>query len=85
MNCTHQIKKNDMGNTRSTTEGEVHIVFCWGNRRERNDLEDLGMDGRIILNSKSRKSVWDMDRIDLAEDRGRRNALVKAAMDLPVP
>ena len=85
MNCTHQIKKNDMGNPLSTTEAEVHIGFCWGNRRERNDLEDLGMDGGIILNSKSRKSVWDMDRIDLAEDRGRRNALVKAAMYLPVP
>jgi hypothetical protein len=66
-------------------EGEVHIGFCWGNRRERNDLEDLGMDGRIILNSKSRKSVWDMDWIDLAEDRDRWIALVKAVMDLQVP
>jgi len=74
-----------MGNTRSTTEGEVHIGFCWGNRRERNDLEDLGIDRRIILNSKSRKSVWGMECIDLAEDRDRRNALVKAAMYLPVP
>jgi hypothetical protein len=43
------------------------------------------MDGRVILNSKSIKSVWDMDWIDLAEDRDRRNALVKAAMDLAVP
>jgi len=85
MNCTHQIKKNDMGNTCSMNEGEVHIGFCWGNRRERNDLEDLGMDGRIILNSKSRKSVWDMDWIDLAEDRDRWIALVKAVMDLQVP
>jgi hypothetical protein len=84
MNCTHQIKKNDMGNTCSSNEGEVHIGFCWENRRETNDLEDLGMDGRVILNSKSRKSVWNMDWIDLAEDRDKWNALVKAAMDMPV-
>jgi hypothetical protein len=49
MNFTDQIKKNDMGDTCSTNEGEVHIEFCWGNPRERIDLEDLGMDGRIIL------------------------------------
>jgi len=84
MNCTDQIKKNGMGNTCSTSEGEVHIGFCFGNRRERNDLEDLVMDGRI-LNSNSRKSVWNMDWIDLAQDRDRWNAVVKAAMDLSVP
>ena len=50
MNCTHRIKKNYMGDTCSTNEGEVHVGFCWGNPRERNNLEDLGMDGRIILN-----------------------------------
>ena len=46
MNFTHQIKKNDMGHTCNTNEGEVHIGFCRGIRRERNDLEDLVMDGR---------------------------------------
>jgi len=56
-----------------------------GNLRERNGLEDLGMDGRIILNLNSRKSVWDVDCIDLAMDRDRWNALVKVAMDLLVP
>jgi len=59
-------------------EEEVHIGFCWGNLRERNDLEDLDMDERIILNLISRKSVWDMDCIDLAQDRDRWSALVKA-------
>jgi len=83
MNCTDQKKKNDMGDMCSMNEGEVHIWFCWGNRRERNDLEDLGMDGRIILNLNSRKLVWDKDCIDLAQDRDRWNALVKTAMDLP--
>jgi len=41
------------------------------------------MDGRIIFTSNSRKLVWDMDWIDLAQDRDRWNAVVKAAMDFP--
>jgi hypothetical protein len=85
MNFTHQIKNNDTCDACSTNEGEEHVGFCWGSPRERNSLEDLGTDGSIILNSKSRKSFWDMDCIDLAQDRDRWNALVKAAMDLPVP
>jgi len=52
MKFTHQIKKNSMGDACSTDEGEVHIGFYWGNPRERNDLEDLGMDERLILNLK---------------------------------
>jgi hypothetical protein len=28
---------------------EVHTVFRWGNLRERNNLGDLSVDGRIIL------------------------------------
>ena len=63
----------------------MQIEFCWGNPSKRNDLEDLGMDGRIILNPNPRKSVWDMDCIDLVQDRDRWNAVVKAAMDLPIP
>jgi hypothetical protein len=30
--------------------GEVHIGFWWGNMRERDHLEDSGIDGRVILN-----------------------------------
>ena len=41
MNCSHQIKKNYMGDICSTNEGDVHIGFCWGNLRGRNYLEDL--------------------------------------------
>jgi hypothetical protein len=28
---------------------EMRTMFWWGNPRERNDLEDLGIDGKIIL------------------------------------
>jgi hypothetical protein len=30
--------------------GEVHTGFWWGNLREREHLEDLCVDGRIIIN-----------------------------------
>jgi hypothetical protein len=29
--------------------GEVHTAFWWGNLRERDHLEDLGIDEKIIL------------------------------------
>ena len=48
-------------------------------------MEDLGMDENVILNSNSGKCVWDIDWIDLAQDRDSWNAVVKAAMNLSVP
>jgi len=41
-------------------------------------LEDLGMDGRKIINWIFKKWEGDVDWIDLAEDRGRRWALMNA-------
>jgi len=29
--------------------GRMHVGFCWGNLREREDLVDIGVNGRIIL------------------------------------
>jgi hypothetical protein len=29
--------------------GEVHTGFCWGDRKKRDHLEDLGADGNMIL------------------------------------
>jgi hypothetical protein len=43
------INKNKMGGACSTYGGEVHIWFRWGNLRERDHLEELGVDVRIIL------------------------------------
>jgi hypothetical protein len=33
--------------------GEVYTGFWWGNLKERDHLEDPGLDGRIILNGSS--------------------------------
>ena len=37
--------------------GEVHTEFQWGNPRERDNLEDLRINGKIILEWISKTSV----------------------------
>ena len=56
-----------------------------GKREENSYLEDLGVDGRIILRWIFRN--WDegMDWIDMAQDRDRWQALVNTVMNLQVP
>jgi hypothetical protein len=60
----------------------VHTAFRWGNLWEIYDLEDLGLDGRIILK-------WDMeggivDWIDVAQIRDRWRAVVNVVMNFRV-
>jgi len=49
---------------------------------EGNQLEDPGLDGRIILRWIFRK--WDMEWIELAQDKDKWRALVDAVMNLRV-
>jgi hypothetical protein len=48
-------------------------------------LEDLDIDGRIILRLIFRKWVGNTDWTDLTQDRDRCQALVNAVMNLQVP
>jgi len=66
--------------------GERYIKgFWWGDLRERGLLEDLVVDGRIILRLIFRKWDGDMVWIDLAQDVDRWRILVNAVMNLRVP
>ena len=58
--------------------------FLRGNLRETIQLEDLGVNGRIILQFILRKWLDGMDWTDLAQDRDRVRALVPAVMNLRV-
>jgi hypothetical protein len=73
---------NEMGGACNTYEGrgEVHTGFWWGNLRERDHLEDPGVNGRTILKRIFRKLDGGMGWIDLAQDRDRFRALVNTVM-----
>jgi hypothetical protein len=49
----------------------VHILFWWGNLREVDQLEDSGIDGRIILKWILRKCDGGLDWINVAQNRDR--------------
>ena len=63
--------------------GDTYAGFCCGNLRDRDHLEDPGLDGRIILRWIFRK--WDMDWFELAQDRDRWRAVVNVVMNRWVP
>jgi hypothetical protein len=64
---------------------EVHTGFWWGYLGERDQLEDLGVGGRIIL-KRIPKTGWGvMDWIDLVQDRDWWWALVNAVMNFWFP
>jgi hypothetical protein len=54
-------------------------------KHERNHLQDLGVDGKMILKLIFKKWDGGMDWIYLAKDRGKCWALVNAVMNLRVP
>ena len=59
----------------------MHRGFWWGKLREGEDLKDPGIEERIILKWIFKKWHGGMYWIDLAQDRDRWQALVKAVMN----
>ena len=61
---------------------KVHIGFWWGNVRERDHLEDPGLDG-IILRWIFRKfDGGGMGYVDLVQDRDKWRTLLNVVMNL---
>jgi hypothetical protein len=65
-------------------ESVMHTEFWWGNLKERHDLEDLGVDGRVILKW-LKGEEWDDDWIHLAEDIDKLWVFVHTVTNLLVP
>ena len=66
--------------------GELCTGFWWGNLKERDDLGDLGVDGRNNIKMDIQEvGCGGVDWIELAQDRDMWRALVNAAMNLRVP
>jgi hypothetical protein len=81
------IERNEMGGACCTYGGEErrYTGFWWGNLRKRDNLEDPGIEGRIILKWILKKVGMGMGWIYVAQDRDRWRALVNAVMSLRVP
>jgi len=65
--------------------GEVHTEFWRGNQWERDNLEDLGLDVRVILKWIFKKLDGGMDWIDLAKERDSWWTLVNAVINFQIP
>jgi hypothetical protein len=59
----------------------MHTGFWWGDLRGGDHLEDLDVDGRIILKWIFKKWDGGMDWIDVAQGRDRWWAVVSAVMN----
>jgi hypothetical protein len=62
----------------------VHTGLWWENLTERNHLEELGLDGRVLLKWIFKNWYGNMDWIDLAQDRDRWRSVVQVAINLGV-
>ena len=75
------------GHVARMERGEAYTWLCCGNLKERNHLQDPGLDGKVIFRWRPRK--WDVGLwtrlvwLRIGTSGGR--ALVSAVMNLQVP
>ena len=62
----------------------MHTQFWWGNAREGDTLNDIGVNGSKILKEIIKKWDGGVDWINLAQDRDKWRVRVNAAMNLLV-
>jgi hypothetical protein len=74
-----------VGHVSCVVERRGEYTILVGKYEERDNLEDAGIDGRIILKWICRKWYGGMDLIDLAQNRDRWKELVNTAMNLRIP
>jgi hypothetical protein len=73
-----------MGGACGTYGGEKKCIGLWcGYVRERRHLEDLGIEGRVIVKSVLKESVGKWSYV--TQDRDRWRACANAVMNLWVP
>ena len=78
--------KNGMGGARSKQWGQESWIQVFGGEIwGKDDLEDLDVDGRIVLKCAFKKWDGGMDWIQPAQDRDRWLAVVNAVIDLCFP
>ena len=64
-------------------EGKGVQAFCWGHLIERDHLEDLAIEVRLILRSDIKETeLKSVDWINVAQDRDSRQAVVNMVMNL---
>jgi hypothetical protein len=74
-----------MGRACSAYGGEGYTGFWWENIRERDHLEDPGVDVKDNEMDIQKVCWGGMDWTDLAQDRDRWRAVVNAVLNLRVP
>ena len=63
----------------------MHTGFWWGDLKEGDHWEDLGVGGRIILNGSSSSGMGRMDWVAVAQDREKWRVPVNTVMNSRVP